>query len=1149
MKARTLRSRPPPSVKLRENLHSQDEPLLSPQDSTFEPATALRSPKRRKYDNQHTTGVDERIKSADHSVNGAEAQYEELSGATMSHLQQASARNLRNHPDIRNPVAVALWVVQKLDLVYQEKHSRPQPAHGASRASSVSSKAESPIATAGRQRNWSDTLAKESNSQRDHRKHLQTARKQRQREDNWVKRLNNNGIADKENDVVARVRHNEKKRKSSGAFDGADQSDGETKSKRQKGSKAALEPDLQVSINDAFDRAMSKTVTDLAPRLSDQPEFRRETAQTFIQDRKNLLDSGVWQAGMLLVSVLPALTETAPSEESSLAANNLLDSLQNKAAPESDDFFHALEVIVQSSVMVGVGIVMSRLYPDRSRSFPETERALRTRNSGPGPDYHQQHSIEDGDSDEYVENMNSGPPTRSSGRSRKQTKRYQEAFPGLISKRKRNTSTSPETTSPIQNAYPKKRSHKLRANERSPSNSSFDFDETETIDDASRGRAKARSSRVTRTSIGTATNVTTIFQQPNSTDKESSESYLNQNQSNDRGVFLGATSELPQIQVSEDFSDMARSDLVQNLMDVMKDIDEGLYDTDSDDDDSEAILSAVSHHKAKAPSSRTTRAGDLRTGDRAQGRTRSSDRILRSSRSSKTSGSISKLRSSKPSPLNITTNAEQAESWQQANESTASAANHAHSPPRQPSALPVNAIISAEEGKIASVHYASLAQQAGVPQGHPMSTGLSYPELVRPYTDKDGWTSTGIINEFSEEIIHINKNKWVVFDPSTACEQPPTGIPAPRRFKSLAQATEDRVFGYPPKPSQSKEEEEEESDESGCDENVSHQRELYEARLAVDERGLPFEESMTVQDLTMLCQESDAKKASQPVLTPAEDDIASIEGESNIATESVFDPYAKGDQSMSNGTPVSEALSPQRVGVDSYKDAAPYSQRPPPAIGYSPVRRSENHRDNSVDFHQPPASPKPFTSKMSSHTPPVSAGPSRALLYNTPDQPYQPYHFQPTPHIPFSNRPFLPQAPQQQQQQRFTFVPPSDSYMTPQNPNSPRPHTLSANSTNTITPPSPTDADPHSPDPTSQILPSPTTTAQGQVTPALNGGFPGGGLIINPRKKDERPVYKKKIGPDYKMELTNGRLARPGPNTPPQPTPKRGGMIIDFTGF
>lgn len=963
----------------------------------------------------------------------------------------------------------------------------------------------------------------------------------------YVIALNTGGNPDKENDVVARVRHNEKKRKSSGAFDEADQSDGEAKSKRQKASRAALEPDLQVSINDAFDRAMSKTVNDLAPRLSEQPEFQRETAPTFIQNKKNLLDSGVWQAGILLASVLPALTETTPSDESSVAANNLIDKLQSNAAPESDDFFHALEVLVQSSVMVGVGIVMNRLYPDRSRSFPETERASVSLNSGPGLMDHQQHSIEDGDSDEYVENMNSGAPTRSSGRSRRQTKKYQEAFPGLISKRKRNTSTSPETASPMQNAHPKKRSTKLRANERSPSNSSFDLDETETIDGSSRGRAKARSSRVTRASSGTATNVTTVFQQTKSTDKETPQPSFNQNQSDDKEVFLGTTSELPQIQVSEDRSDMARSELVQNLMDVMKDIDEGLYDTESDDDDSEAVLSAVSYHKAKARSSRTTRASDLRTSDRGQGRTRSSDRILRSSRSSKTSGSISKLRSNKPSPLNITTNAEQAESWQKANDSGISAANYAHSPPRQPSALPVNAIISAEEGKIASAHYARLAQQAGVPQGHPMSTGLSYPELVRPYTDKDGWTSTGIINEFSEEIIHIDKNKWVVFDPATACEQPPTGIPAPRRFKSLAQVTEDRVFGYPPKPGQSKEDAL--SDTSTCDENVSHQKELYRARLAVDERGLPFEESMTVEDLTRMCQESDAKKASQSVLTPAEDDIASIEGESNVASESVFDPYARGAQSMSNGTPVSEALSMQRVDADPGKDAPP-PQQPPPAVGYSPVRRSESRRDNSVDFHQSPDSPKPFTSNMSSHTPPLSAGPSRSLLYNTQDQPYQPYHFQPTPHIPFSNTPFLPPAPphHQQQQQRYTFVPASDPYMT-QHSKTPRPPTSSTNNTNDIPPSSPTDADLPSSDPTSQILPTATTTAQGQVTPALNGGFPGGGLIINPRKKDERPVYKKKIGPDYKMELTNGRLARPGPNTPPQPTPKRGGMIIDFTGF
>lgn len=928
---------------------------------------------------------------------------------------------------------------------------------------------------------------------------------------------------DKENDVVARVRHN-KKKQTADAFDEADHSDTTTRAKRPKKTIADNDPVLRATINDSFDRAMSKTVQDIAPRLSDQVEFRRGTAEFFINDRQDQIEYEVWEAGTLLASVLPALTEPIASDESKNAANNLIDRLQSKKRPNNDDFFQALEVLTQSNVMVGVGIVISRLYPDRSRSLPETARTTKTRDSAPRPNSSHQQSIEGNDSDEYDGTMISDIPTRSSGRSRKQTKKYQEAYPGLISKRKRHTSTSPEATSPVSLTNQKRVPVKFGRLDGSPSDANSELDETEVNDDVSRDPTKPRPTRVTRSSGSTATNVTTVFKSSKHTNKAFSDSRSAQVSPNNQQVSVNPNLIVPQIQVSEDGSDMTRQDLVQNLINTMNEINEGLYDTDTDDDDREAAVGAVSAYKSLTSSGRNTRPREKKADSANSERPELSGRILRSAKSSKTSGFTQLARSSKPSPLKLTTNVDHSRhSNTSGSRGAVPSANQ--SLPHQPSNLVVNTIISAEEGKVASAYYAELAQQSHVAQGHPMSTGLSYPELIRPYTDKDGWTSTGVVNEFGEEVIHVDKNMWMIFDPLEASQQDDVAAVAPRRLKSFSQAAEDRVFGFPPRPEERKLPIP--LQRLFRTEDVAYETGLYKARKAAERRHLSFDRSTTVETLTRICREFDLDKAQPPASASAEDEVTSVEGDGNPTSDSQSEMALKDSQVLRNGsqTPGSPML--QEAVVESTKPLAKASQNPPPVVGYSPVRRASDHHGGSVDLARPPASLRTLNSTPSSHAPSVSPGPSKAVLYKPSNQPH--YSKSPLPQSPTppSNFPTPPQ------QQKLTFLQPTDPSV--QKAKSPRPAYP--------TPTASASANPDSPSPNSAG--STPTTRQA----ALNGGFPGGGIIINPRKKDEPPVYKKKIGPDYKMELTNGRLARPGPNAPPQPTPKRGGQIIDFTGF
>ena len=73
---------------------------------------------------------------------------------------------------------------------------------------------------------------------------------------------------------------------------------------------------------------------------------------------------------------------------------------------------------------------------------------------------------------------------------------------------------------------------------------------------------------------------------------------------------------------------------------------------------------------------------------------------------------------------------------------------------------------------------------------------LDHPTIDRPWTDADGWTHTGQLNEHGEEFVLV-PNTYVWYRPNNTFNDPLLPPPRPR-MKSVAQIEKDRVFGFPP---------------------------------------------------------------------------------------------------------------------------------------------------------------------------------------------------------------------------------------------------------------------------------------------------------------------------------------------------------------
>lgn len=185
--------------------------------------------------------------------------------------------------------------------------------------------------------------------------------------------------------------------------------------------------------------------------------------------------------------------------------------------------------------------------------------------------------------------------------------------------------------------------------------------------------------------------------------------------------------------------------------------------------------------------------------------------------------------------------------------------------------LPVNATeLSPEEIERAGLLYESLAQ--GPAFRRAKSAGLSYPELPRPYIDQDGWKLTGVVNEFGEEIVEVDRQNWISTSAQSKQSHPPL-----RRLKRKSQLELEQIFGYPPLAGDSNEPLHKRK--SLEEENVAYEKYMLDICRAAEARGLPCGRDLSWERLAESIKAFDASQGIRHEPAPGEDVPGNIPGD------------------------------------------------------------------------------------------------------------------------------------------------------------------------------------------------------------------------------------------------------------------------------
>ncbi|KAL1966450.1 hypothetical protein VTN77DRAFT_4592 [Rasamsonia byssochlamydoides] len=133
------------------------------------------------------------------------------------------------------------------------------------------------------------------------------------------------------------------------------------------------------------------------------------------------------------------------------------------------------------------------------------------------------------------------------------------------------------------------------------------------------------------------------------------------------------------------------------------------------------------------------------------------------------------------------------------------------------------------------------------------SANLDHPNQPRPWTDSDGWTHTGRVNEYGEEIVLVpDTYVWVrqMVNYGNSCIPPP-----PPLVKSRQQVERDQIFGFPPLLGQRN------LPRMGprrfVPEDVSTETAKIKAREAAAQKGLSINRSMSLTDIEAKIREHD----------------------------------------------------------------------------------------------------------------------------------------------------------------------------------------------------------------------------------------------------------------------------------------------------
>ena len=132
--------------------------------------------------------------------------------------------------------------------------------------------------------------------------------------------------------------------------------------------------------------------------------------------------------------------------------------------------------------------------------------------------------------------------------------------------------------------------------------------------------------------------------------------------------------------------------------------------------------------------------------------------------------------------------------------------------------------------------------------------GLSYPEIPRPFADRDGWKLTGVVNEYGEEIVEIDPQSWVYAPERSGDTQQPL-----RRLKHKAQVEQEQVFGFPPIAGLGNAPQHTRQRVVRVDEeNVAYEKLMSDVRKAAANRGLPYDKALGWEQLARSIRNFDA---------------------------------------------------------------------------------------------------------------------------------------------------------------------------------------------------------------------------------------------------------------------------------------------------
>lgn len=928
--------------------------------------------------------------------------------------------------------------------------------------------------------------------------------------------------ADKENDVVARAKLDAKKKFGSNpSTNPIVLSNGQIEKPSPSDERDSY---IRRRIRDDFTRLMNRQTKVFADEISKLEPFQAGFSRKFFPATSlgSGWDANLVTAGTLLVNVLPALAEKEVSRTSQLAADALIDALETGLlSPES--FFDAVALLAENrQILVGSDRILAQLFSRSSSSG--NSKVLRTSSGADSKLF----ATTNGPFIIYNTIENTEKATSASSRHSNRSFQAANQTPVRASPRERRpttkmlsvseVSTRPRTrTSTSPRASPSK---VLKLSRPSKLRGSVSFANSPSPPPA----PPAKRVKLRHDSVSAAQDQDDLHSpEPELTRQPQS---INQYQSEQTAP--------PQITLNED--------LIKTLLESAL-----LASQEETDSESELENQGVN---AQSGTAETQVSGSARL---APAKHNGQQQLHSLPTSSKPTAHGDACQPS----LRVSATAEQIAKFNRIVEQLpASVANLNHEQAKQVAAL-----------------YDQLAE--GPTFERAKELGLSYPEIPRPFADRDGWKLTGVVNEYDEEIVEIDPQSWVYPPERSEDTQQPL-----RRLKHKALVEQEQVFGFPPiagfgnAPLHTRQ-----RVERVDEENVAYEKLMSDVRKAAANRGLPYDKALGWEQLARSIRKFDADHGitfegdvTTSVVDRVHDEpddgiLGPVEASENSDAESDDDSEYEPDVVVkndveeawtgSNGAQISTfvAVNGRRESLRKLRDR-PASLSS--AQGY-PKGAMDVTTVLSVSGLSPHVSRQLIASDQPSHA--DMSPPRSATKYNTRPSPLSgtfntfkgPITSSNTPTAsPIGTPTMMKLNFNVPKKQASTSPAPSPSATT----GTRRASTASMMSTSSLAsrPPStqPLDIDNTNAYNTAKgyinsnnTSGSANTSNPGSSPGGLSGGFPHGGVIINaPDKRgDGRGQRRKSKAPDFKM--TVHKAGKEGPKL--QARAVRGGTVLKFT--